>query len=210
MTPYDTIIQGDCRAVLKELPDSISDLVLTDPPYLVDYHDRQGRSIIGDKEGDWLIPAFSEIQRIMKPGSLCVCFYGWNQVDKFMAAWRTAGLQPVGHLVWQKNYNSKVGFLASRHESAYLLLKGNYYGRPNIILPDVLPWVNTGNRLHPTQKPVPALKPLIEAFTNLGGLVVDPFCGSGSTLLAAKILGRRYLGIELNKQYTEVAKHRLG
>ena len=86
MTPYDTIIQGDCREVLKELPDSISDLVLTDPPYLVDYHDRQGRSIIGDKEGDWLIPAFSEIQRIMKPGSLCVCFYGWNQVDKFMAA----------------------------------------------------------------------------------------------------------------------------
>ena len=64
MTPYNTVIQGDCRAVLKCLPDNISDLVLTDPPYLVDYHDRQGRSIIGDKEGDWLMPAFSRKRRI--------------------------------------------------------------------------------------------------------------------------------------------------
>jgi len=67
----------------------------------------------------------------------------------------------------------------------------------------------SGNKLHPTQKPVAALKPLIEAFTGRNDLVLDPFCGSGSTLLAAKILHRNYLGIELDAQYYAAANKRL-
>ena len=67
----------------------------------------------------------------------------------------------------------------------------------------------SGNKLHPTQKPVTALKPLIEAFTQPGDIVLDPFCGSGPSLLAAKILNRRYLGIELDPQYHAAANKRL-
>jgi DNA modification methylase len=67
----------------------------------------------------------------------------------------------------------------------------------------------SGNKLHPTQKPIVALKPLIEAFTQKQDLVLDPFCGSGSTLLAAKILNRHYLGIELDPQYHAAATRRL-
>jgi DNA modification methylase len=66
----------------------------------------------------------------------------------------------------------------------------------------------SGNKLHPTQKPVAALKPLIEAFTQKHDLVLDPFCGSGSTLLAAKILNRNYLGIELDAKYHAAATKR--
>jgi adenine-specific DNA-methyltransferase len=73
----------------------------------------------------------------------------------------------------------------------------------------VLDWHYTGDRLHPTQKPVPSLKPVIEAFTQPGDIVLDPFCGSGSTLLASKILGRRYIGIELNAQFCQTARRRL-
>jgi adenine-specific DNA-methyltransferase len=76
-------------------------------------------------------------------------------------------------------------------------------------IPDVLEWCYTGNRLHPTQKPVPSLKPVIEAFTERGDIVLDPFAGSGSTLLAAKILGRRYIGIELDAEYANTARRRL-
>ena len=74
---------------------------------------------------------------------------------------------------------------------------------------DVLAWHYTGNGLHPTQKLVPYLKPVIEAFSRNGDIVLEPFCGSGSTLLAAKILGRRYIGIELDIQYATLARRRL-
>jgi adenine-specific DNA-methyltransferase len=67
----------------------------------------------------------------------------------------------------------------------------------------------TGNRLHPTQKPVCALKPLIEAFCPADGIVLDPFAGSGSTLVAAKELGRRSLGIEISAEHHKTATARL-
>ena len=98
--------------------------------------------------------------------------------------------------------------LTAHDEQAYVLAKGRP-NRPARPLPDVLPWYYTGNRLHPTQKPVPSLKPIIEAFTRPGDVVLDPFCGSGSTLLAAKLLGRRYIGIELDARHCRTAKARL-
>jgi DNA modification methylase len=76
-------------------------------------------------------------------------------------------------------------------------------------IPDVLEWKYTGNCFHPTQKPVSVLTPLVESFLNPGDVVLDPFCGSGSTLLAARELNCRFLGIELSKQYFDLAEQRL-
>jgi adenine-specific DNA-methyltransferase len=73
----------------------------------------------------------------------------------------------------------------------------------------VLDWRNTGNVLHPTQKPVDVLKPLIASFSPPGGVVLDPFCGSGSTLVAAKELGRNYFGIEIEAAHCATAARRL-
>jgi site-specific DNA-methyltransferase (adenine-specific) len=202
------IINGDCLAVLPQLASGSVDFVLTDPPYLVNYRDRSGRSLAGDVASQWLKPAFAQIYRVLRPGRYCVSFYGWNKVDQFFAAWRSAGFTPVGHLVWVKHYASSRGLLAYQHEQAYLLAKGTA-AVPRLQLPDVLDWQYTGNRFHPTQKPVRSLKPVIEAFTKPGEVVLDPFCGSGSTLLAAKILGRRYIGIELDTEYAKTAQGRL-
>ena len=83
----NTLLNGDCLDVLPQLPAHSADLVLTDPPYLVNYKDRSGRSIANDVRDDWLEPAFSEISRVLRPNSLCVSFYGWTRVDKFMNAW---------------------------------------------------------------------------------------------------------------------------
>jgi hypothetical protein len=74
---------------------------------------------------------------------------------------------------------------------------------------DVLRWQYTENRLHPTQKPVSGLAPLIRAFSCEGDVVLDPFCGSGSTLVAAHELGRRYIGIELDADHCATAQQRL-
>jgi site-specific DNA-methyltransferase (adenine-specific) len=74
---------------------------------------------------------------------------------------------------------------------------------------DVLPWHYSGNRSHPTEKSVDTLRPIIEAFTRTGDLVLGPFAGSGSILVAAALLRRQYLGIELEPKYCEIARRRL-
>jgi DNA modification methylase len=65
------------------------------------------------------------------------------------------------------------------------------------MLPDVLSWRYTGNDLHPTQKPVMAMAPLIFAFSEPHDIVLDPFAGSGTTAVAARLFGRRYIANEL-------------
>jgi DNA modification methylase len=206
--PTNTVLHGDCIEIMRSLPANSMDFILTDPPYLVRYHDRENRLIENDGNADWLKPAFAEAYRVLKQDKFMVSFYGWTQVDKFFDAWRSAGFRIIGHLVFRKQYTSKARFLQYQHEQAHLLAKGNP-ALPEQPIPDVIDMPYSGNKLHPTQKPVPALKPLIESFTKRGDLVLDPFCGSGSTLLAAKILKRRYLGIELDANYLAAATKRL-
>ncbi|HBD4279685.1 TPA: DNA methylase, partial [Escherichia coli] len=102
----------------------LSRRTLTDPPYLVGFRDRQGRTITGDKTDEWLQPASNEMYRVLKKDALMVSFYGWNRIDRFMAAWKRAGFSVVGHLVFTKNYTSKSAYVAYRHECAYILAKG--------------------------------------------------------------------------------------
>lgn len=204
------ILHGDCREVLKTLPSGSVDFVLTDPPYFVRYRDRSGRSIHNDGAGDAgnTLTAFAEIYRVLKPNALCVSFYGWQAVDAFMNAWKTAGFTPVEHIVWRKRYASSTRFLKRTHEQAYVLAKGRP-SLPREPLADVQPWAYTGNRAHPTEKHVDVLKPVIEAFTEPGGVVLDPFSGSGSTAVAAALCRRRYVAIELEARYCRHAESRL-
>jgi adenine-specific DNA-methyltransferase len=206
--PRNAVLHGDCIKVLATLPAACVDFVLTDPPYLVNYRDRKGRTVANDNDPAWLVPAFREVFRVLRDDSLCVSFYGWQAIGQFDAAWREAGFRPVGHLVFAKDYASSARFTSMRHESAYVLAKGRP-ALPHTALPDVLPFPYTGNRLHPTQKPVAPLRTVIEAFTTPGQLVLDPFAGSGSTLMAAQACDRNWLGIELDAQHMATARGRL-
>jgi site-specific DNA-methyltransferase (adenine-specific) len=192
---------------MATMPAESVDLVVTDPPYLANYHDRSGRSIAGDRTGEWLRPAFNEVYRLMKPDSFLVCFYGWHVVEQFMTAWQRAGFRTKGHIVWRKTYRSSTGHLGRYHEQAYLLSKGRPL--PQLILPDVLEWRYSGNRHHPTQKPIGAMMDLVRAYSRPGDVVLDPFCGAGSTLVAAKRLGRHYIGIDISAEYCRAAEQRL-
>jgi adenine-specific DNA-methyltransferase len=207
-THSGTVLGGDCVQRMRAMPSGSVDFILTDPPYLVRYRSRDGRRVANDDNAGWLHPAFAEMYRVLKGGSFCVSFYGWHKADQFIAAWRSAGFRIVGHIVFRKRYASSVRFLRYEHESAYLLAKGEAKP-PATPVPDVLDWSYTGNRFHPTQKPVEALKPLIAAFCPANGLVLDPFCGSGSTLVAAKALRRRYVGIDLDGAHCRTAARRL-
>ncbi len=95
-------VLGNCIDVMTRIPDNAIDFILTDPPYLVGFRDRSGRTIAGDKTDEWLQPACNEMYRVLKKDALMVSFYGWNRVDRFMAAWKNAGFSVVGHLVFTK------------------------------------------------------------------------------------------------------------
>ena len=202
------IIQGNSAEVLKGLRPGSVDLAITDPPYLVNYRDSRGRTVANDANADGVLPTFPELYRVMKPNSLAICFAGWTALDAFTTAWREAGFQIVGHIVWAKDYASSSRQTAFHHESAYVLAKGRPK-KPAAPLPDIQDWVCSGNRLHPTEKAVEIIKPLIETFSNPGDLLLDPFLGSGTTAVAAALMGRDYLGIELERRYCDLARKRL-
>lgn len=202
------VIHGDCNTVLQTLPSESVDFVLTDPPYFVRYKDRSGRSIANDDDPQSVLGAFDELYRILKPNTFCISFYGWTAVAAFFEAWMRAGFTAVGHIVWHKSYSSRRGFLNACHEQAYVLVKGRP-AKPAHPLDDVRPWEYSGNVTHPTEKAVSVLLPLIRSFSRPGDLVLDPFSGSGSTLVAAALSGRRSLGIDLEARYVELARRRL-
>lgn len=206
--PVNSILHGDCIEVMRQMPTSSVDFILTDPPYLVNYRDRDGRSIPNDADASWLKPAMREAYRVLKQDRVAIMFYGWTKVDMFFDAWKDAGFQPVGHIVFRKSYSSKSRFFHYQHEQAFLLAKGRP-PLPKQPLGDVMEMPYSGNKLHPTQKPVPALVPLIRSFTLRGEIVLDPFAGSGSSCAAALLTGRRYLGIEMDDVYFQQAESRL-
>ncbi len=204
----NTVMQGDCVEIMRGMEAGSVDFIITDPPYITRYRARDGRTVANDDNARWLKPAFAQMHRLLKATAFCVSFYGWNKADLFIDAWRNAGFRIVGHLVFRKRYPSSSRFLRYHHEQAYLLAKGDVQPPPQPI-PDVIEFPYTGNKLHPTQKPVAALKPVIAAFCPAQGTVLDPFAGSGSSLVAAQQLGRKFLGIELNEQHWRGATARL-
>ena len=118
------VTSGDCIEVMAAMPPASIDFILTDPPYIARYRDRTGRSLANDDNGDWLEPAFARMYRLLKPDRFCVSFYGWPKAERFLAAWRQAGFQIAGHLVFRKGYASSSRYLQYRHEQAYLLRAG--------------------------------------------------------------------------------------
>ncbi len=210
----DQIINADCVTALPTLPSTSIDFVLTDPPYLANYSDRDGRTVANDDNASWLDPAFSQIYRVLKNDRFCVSFAGClPKVDRFF------GRLETGRLSSHRPPNLDQGppHAKARAFVGYHHLRAGLPCWPRrspatARSPDtrcVLRWEYTENRLHPTQKPVSGLAPLVRAFSREGDLILDPFCGSGSTLVAAHELGRRYIGIDLDAAHCATAQQRL-
>ena len=204
----NTIIQGESTHILSTYPQHCIDLVVTDPPYLCNYKDRSGRSLMNDDNPAAVLSVFHEIYRVMKPHSYFISFYGWNAIAEFSNTWKDAGFRTVGHIVWPKRYVSRARHTQYCHESAFVLVKGNPPLPANPLI-DVQPWEYSGNRQHPTQKAVSVIEPLIQAYSSPGDVVLDPFLGSETTAVAAALNNRRYIGIELEQRYCDLAEQRL-
>lgn len=211
-----TIYHGDCREVLPSLTGGV-DMVLTDPPYGVGYVTaRRSRThalvapIAGDESLDLLAEVGPDLDRLLDTDRHAYTFASSMKVGETTKAlpWPVKNV-----LVWDKGEAGSVGDLEAGYgvnwEAVLYSQKGRrvFNGpRPRAILR--FPWSGTRDPVHPTVKPVPLLASLIERSTNPSELILDPFMGSGTTLRAAKDLGRKAIGIELEERYCQIAAER--
>ncbi|HQB85346.1 MAG TPA: DNA methyltransferase [Candidatus Pacearchaeota archaeon] len=201
MLELNQIILGDCLDVMREIPNKSIDLVLTDPPYNVglDYCN-------GDKRLDyfeWCTYWFNELERIAKfiiltPGMVNISM--WHKIK-----------EPMWYGSWCKSNQNSPSRLGGFNAWEIIL----FYGKPakrighdawNMPI-GIQDTMQVGD--HPCPKWLPFWKRLLKDCTNENDLILDPFLGSGTTAIACYDLKRRYIGIEKEPKYFDIAQKRI-
>jgi site-specific DNA-methyltransferase (adenine-specific) len=214
----NTIHCGDCLDVLRTLPDNSVDSVVTDPPYGIDYQsawrtaEKRKPKIANDETPFiwWLYDA----ARVMREGAALACFCEWRHEEKFRMAIECAGLTIRSQCIWDRDWHG-MGDLKSSfspcHDIIWFATKGKGFAFPKKRPSSVLRYrrVSPDALLHPNEKPVELLRDLVQSITPPKGIVLDPFAGSGSTLVAAMLEGLNFIGIEREAEYVEIAKARV-
>ncbi len=197
---WGVIYCADCRLILPELPKV--DLVLTDPPYGIDYQSawridwQRKEKIQGDSEFPLWI--FDEC----KANNALLVFCRWDILIKLPA--------PTSFIVWDKERHS-MGNLEHEYGrqwegiAFYPFAKHQFIKRPKDIIH--CPCVSPDKLMHPNEKPVSLICQLLS--NQVGDIILDPFLGSGTTAVAAKKLNRHYIGIEISEKYCAIAARRL-
>ena len=208
-TPYFqndlvTLYHGDCLEVTEWLN---ADVLVTDPPYGVDYKsnmDRGGRTNWHDKiKGD----------ENLEVRNKALSLWGSNQAALVFGTWKAEKPADTKQtVIWDKSPCGFMGDLSipfgSSHEEIYCLGKDGWAGKRqgSIVKAQMLMSADRDRPDHPTPKPIGLMEMLINKTV---GVIADPFAGSGSTLIAARNLGRHSIGVEFEEKYCELIASRL-
>lgn len=201
------LIHGDCLEVLKGIPDKSIDLILTDPPYGIS--EAAGKN---NSRGTKNTPAtkfisknwdnkriekiyFDEIFRVSKNQ---IIFGGNYYVDYLFPS--------MGWIVWDKLNNGDFSDCELAWTSFNRALRKIEFMWNGFVQGDMK---NKEIRIHPTQKPVSVIKQILSLYSTDGQTVLDPFMGGGTTGIACKLLGRNFIGIEIERDYFEMATMRI-
>lgn len=210
---------ADSLEFMRKMPSESVDAVVTDPPFGLGYN-YDGKKEINDTPedyGEWIKPYYKEIDRILKPGGFLAIFQSgkyfqylwewfgedvlvyascknWTQMRKSMpicfgfdpiAIKYKPGADPLRPTSPKRNMNFFVANSSAQFQDK-----------------------KSKAKYHPCPRPIDQMNELIVNFTLPGGLVLDPFVGSGSTTLACKLNGREYIGIDIDKRYADLAESR--
>ena len=202
---------ADCLEAMKLLPDKSIDLVLTDIPYNISQKSAGLRQLdFGEwdkqygKEKDWI----KAMMRLVGNSAIIWCAdKQWCNIETIFS---NADFL-TRKLIWHKSnptvMNCDKLYVQAIENAVYAKKRGGYYA------PDykhnVFEYPIPNMRQHPTQKPLSLFQELILDNTKLNDLVLDPFLGSGTTAVACKELGRKFIGIELEEKYCKIAEGRL-
>ena len=224
------VLCGDSKDIIKRIPDDSIDFIFTDPPYNIGKHSTgniplPGRTPMNNDVAEWDWVDFNpedwadEFIRILKPTGNLFIFTSYNQIGRWYDC-LDHKFDTTNFMIWHKTNPApkifKAGFLNSCEMIFTCWNKGhtwnflsqsemhNFYESPICMRPERL-----SNPKHPAQKPVALLKKIIRMATNEDDIVFDPFMGVGSIGVAALALGRKYIGVEINKIYFDAAKNRV-
>lgn len=234
--PLDTVQHGECLALLKAMPDACVDAVITDPPYssggftrgdraadpvtkYAQNGDALGRiSFSGDNRDGrswayWCALWMSECHRVLKPGGYMLCFTDWRMLPLATDAIQAGGFVWRGIIDWNKGRGARAphtGYF--RHQCEYVV-----WGTPGPLSPCEHggPWdgsisetVKQDDKHHLTGKPTAVMRALVQCVPP-GGLVLDPFAGSGTTVVAALLEGRHGIGFEQQAANVAISADRI-
>lgn len=228
------LINGDCFSVLNEIPDNSIDLILTDPPYNIAKYSTGNmkfdwRSEVNNDVAEWDLTELKpkdlidEFKRILKPTGNIFIFCSYNIIGEYHKVFDSE-FDTFQFMVWHKtnpvpNFR-KSSFLNSCELIISCWNKGHTWnfttqnGMHNFIESGICMGKeriknSDGKNLHPTQKPLAILEKIIKIASNENDIVLDCFNGVGSTGEAALKLGRKYIGIEIDKTYMNATYTRL-
>lgn len=209
---------------MSKMDSKCIDLLVTDPPYKTitggDVNGKNSNRPVGILSGnrklfihqdikinDWM----PEIYRILKDGSHAYIFTNVLNLTEMLNESQKAGFKLHNLLCWEKNNCTPSQYYMKNCEYVLFLRKGKAKYINNIGKSKTVHQFNNiiGNKTHPCEKPVDLLKFYISNSSKEMDLVFDPFSGTGSTLIAAKELGRNYLGYEIDKEYFDIATEKL-
>lgn len=215
----NTVHEGDTIEGMKRIADGSADLVVTDPPYLMDYQSNrriaseQFRKIDNDVDAHNLIAEYiAECHRILKDDTAIYMFCSWHHIDFFKTEFeRHFRLKNL--IVWNKNNHGSgdlKGAYGPKHELILFGHKGRTLFREKRI-PDVIDCAKIPSKrlTHPTEKPTDLLDVFIRNSSDIGDVVFDGFAGTGSTAISSIRNGRNFVGFELDAKYAAIANERI-
>jgi site-specific DNA-methyltransferase (adenine-specific) len=209
--PLDRIIRGNASRILRQLPKHSVDLIVTDPPYgdNVCYGPKNIR-IAGNEHPLLALSVMSLSFRVLKRNSTVYMFCSIRHLDfvrAFFSRYTRFRVREV--IIWNKISMSVGPAFRKQYECILVLEKGKPAYRDSKML-NLLSFRRVRSREHPHVKPIELIKLLIRHSSDEGDIILDPFIGTGTTAVAARKLGRHFIGIELDGGYCRIAQARVG
>ena len=215
------LYKDDCLEVMKTIANESIDLIITDPPYLIKYKTNYRKNkthdfcseILNDDNYALISNYIKECYRILKDNTAMYMFCNCDRVDYFKQELEKTGFKIKNMIIWVKN-NWTAGDLKAQfgkqYEILFLVNKGRCLFNGKRIT-DVWNFdrVSGNKQVHQNQKPLDLLEQCILKHSKENDVVFDGFMGSGSTGIACKHTNRRFIGIELDDKYFEIAKKRI-
>lgn len=209
------LYNSDCLEIMKDMPDNSVDLILTDPPYLIDYQSNHRKNkfdkIENDADPEFIKTYISECYRILKNNRAAYIFTDYKTYDFFKPIFENSGFKLKNALIWVKN-NWGGGDLEGAYGHRYEMIMYGHKGRRLLTgkrYDDVLYFNRIKPGPHPTEKPIDLLEYLIINSTEENEIVFDGCAGVGTSLIAAINTNRKYIGVEIKDLYYNEAQKRL-